>query len=253
MSIACFYEITNGHEIINSTKIIVSLRYDSKLIKSLDMRNYDDKIVIEPAELDYVNSKAKVVIVGITPGNSQMSGSRDRLSLREIKRKYAFAGSMRPNLINMLDHIGINKLIGIKSCRSLWEQDFDEVDMTSLLKDAVYEIKSNGKKTMFNDLSKIAKSMKLQKLLENGFLKNSKIYEREVLYIGCGPGVYEVLKMLQKEGKIKGPIVGIAHPSGANAGRVKSYLGIKEPIDPSYQWCADKAEEAKRIINQLSI
>ena len=120
------------------------------------MRNYDDNIVIEPAELDYVNSKAKVVIVGITPGNSQMSGSRDRLSLREIKRKYAFAGSMRPNLINMLDHIGINKLIGIKSCRSLWEQDFDEVDMTSLLKDAVYEIKSNGKKIMFNDLSKIA-------------------------------------------------------------------------------------------------
>ena len=38
------------------------------------MANIDDKYVFEPTEFDYVNPKAEVVIVGITPGNSQLKG-----------------------------------------------------------------------------------------------------------------------------------------------------------------------------------
>lgn len=215
------------------------------------MRNIDESIVIEPAALDYVNPNAQVVIVGITPGNSQMSGSRDLMSLRDIKRKYAFAGTMRPNLINMLDYIGINKLLGIKTCGTLWDRDFDKVDMTSILKDAVYEIKKDGKKTMFNDVSKIDKSKKLKKLLEDGFIMNSKKYKHEVLFVACGPGVYDVLKKLKIEKRINGLVVAIAHPSGANAGRVNCYMGKKQPIDSSYQWCADRSEEAITIVKQL--
>jgi len=215
------------------------------------MRNIDESIVIEPAALDYVNPNAQVVIVGITPGNSQMSGSREMMSLRDIKRQYAFAGTMRPNLINMLDYIGINKLLGIDSCETLWDRDFDQVDMTSILKDAVYEIKRDGKKTMFNDVSKIDKSMKLKKLLVDGFITNSKEYKHDVLYIACGPGVYDVLKKLQIEKRINGLVIAIAHPSGANAGRVNCYIGKKRPIDSSYQWCADRSKEAICIVNQL--
>lgn len=74
------------------------------------MSNYDDRIVFEPTAFNYVNPKAKVIIVGITPGNSQLDGIRDGMSEREIKRKYAFTGKMRPHLVNMLDYIGINSL-----------------------------------------------------------------------------------------------------------------------------------------------
>ena len=108
------------------------------------MANIDDKYVFEPTAFDYVNPKAKVVIVGITPGNSQLKGDREGLDLREIKRKNAFAGSMRPNLVKMLDYIGVNRLLDIESCSSLWEEDFDKVDMTSLLKEATYELKKDG-------------------------------------------------------------------------------------------------------------
>ena len=59
------------------------------------MANNDEKIVFEPTGFNYVNPKAEVVIVGITPGNSQLDGSREGLSPREIRRKYAFAGKMR--------------------------------------------------------------------------------------------------------------------------------------------------------------
>ena len=125
------------------------------------MNRIDDKIIFEPTGFDYQNPNAKVVIVGITPGNSQLKGEREGLDLREIKRKNAFAGSMRPNLISMLDYIGVNNVLGIESCRSLWEENFDKVDMTSLLKEATYELKKDGCRMMFKDVKKIAKSEKL--------------------------------------------------------------------------------------------
>ncbi len=75
------------------------------------MTNTDEKYVFEPTAFDYVNPKAEVVIVGITPGNSQLDGSREGLSPREIKRKFAFAGSMRSNLVKMQDFIGVDGLL----------------------------------------------------------------------------------------------------------------------------------------------
>lgn len=100
------------------------------------MRKIDEIIVFEPTEFDYVNPEAEVVIVGITPGNSQLKGEREGLDKREIKRLNAFAGNMRSNLVKMLDYVGVNNLLGIETCRSLWEESFDRVEMTSLLKEA---------------------------------------------------------------------------------------------------------------------
>ena len=215
------------------------------------MANIDDKYVFEPTAFDYVNPKAEVVIVGITPGNSQLDGSREGLSPREIKRKYAFAGKMRPNMVQMLDFIGVNRLLDIASCSTLWEEDFDKVDMTSLLKEATYELKKDGSKTMFKDVKKIAKSEKLTRMLEEGFVKDCSKYENFVLYVACGPGVYDVLKGLLEEQKIKGQVVGIAHPSGANMKCIQCYLGRKEPSTQSLQRYVEKAQEARRVVTFL--
>ena len=173
-----------------------------------------------------------------------MKGGPEGLDLREIKRKNAFAGSMRPNLINMLDYIGVNNVLGIESCCSLWEEDFDKVDMTSLLKEATYDLKKDGSKMMFKDVKKIAKSEKLARMSEEGFVRNCSNYENDVLYVACGPGVYDVLKKLLAEGRIRGVVVAIAHPSGANTGRIQCYLGNLEPKDDSYVWCLERAKEA---------
>lgn len=212
------------------------------------MTTSDENYVFEPTGFDYVNSKAEVVIVGITPGNSQLDGSREDKTPREIKREFAFAGKMRPNLVNMLDYIGVNKLLSIETCKSLWEEDFDRVEMTSLLKEATYVLKKDGSKDMFKSTEKIAKSEKLTRMLEDGFVKDCNSYNKAVLFVACGPGVYEVLKRLKEGKKIKGHIVGIAHPSGANTGRIQCYLGKVEPKDRSYQWCIEKAKEAKQRI-----
>ena len=215
------------------------------------MTKLDERIIFEPTGFDYVNSRAEVVIVGITPGNSQLDGSREGKVSREIKREFAFAGKMRPNLVNMLDYIGVNKLLSIGTCKSLWEEDFDRVEMTSLLKEATYVLKKDGTKDMFRHAEKIAKSEKLTRMLEEGFVKDCNSYNNAVLFVACGPGVYDVLKRLQEEKKIKGHVVGIAHPSGANTGRIQCYLGKAEPKDQSYQWCIEKAKEAKQRIMTL--
>ena len=213
------------------------------------MANIDEKYKFEPTAFDYVNTEAEVVIVGITPGNSQLEGSREGLSPREIKRKFAFAGKMRPNLVNMLDFIGVNSLLDIESCSTLWEEDFDKVDMTSLLVEATYEVKKDGTKEMFRHAQKIAKSEKLTRMLEEGFVKNCSRYENAVLYVACGLGVYDVLKGLLEEQEIKGQVVGIAHPSGANMKCIQCYLGKKEPTTQSLQRYVEKAQEAKKIVN----
>ena len=215
------------------------------------MSKIDEKIVFEPTGFDYVNPEAEVVIVGITPGNSQLKGEREGLDKREIKRQNAFAGNMRPNLVKMLDHVGVNNLLGIETCLSLWYEDFDRVEMTSLLKEATFEIKRDGTKDMFKHAWKIAKSEKLTKMLNYGFVKDCSLYDKARLFVACGPGVYDVLCELKEKGVISAPIIGIAHPSGGNMGRICCYLGTKEPRDASYVWCQDKAEEAKTSIKQL--
>jgi len=215
------------------------------------MRNIDEKIEFESTGFDYVNPEAEVVIVGITPGNSQLKGEREGLDKREIKRLNAFAGNMRPNLVKMLDYVGVNNLLGIETCRSLWEEGFDRVEMTSLLKEATYEIKKNGTKDMFRHAWKIAKSEKLTKMLNDGFVKDCSLYGKARLFVACGPGVYEVLCELKEKGVISAPIICIAHPSGGNMGQICCYLGTKEPKNASYERCQERAKKAKDTIAEM--
>lgn len=212
------------------------------------------KYIFEKTEFGYVNPAAKIVIVGITPGNNQLENSRDGLSPREIKRINAFGGNMRQNLIRMLNYTGVNHLLGIDSCSTLWEEDFDIVEMTSLLKEATFEVSNkDGKesKTMFKDVKQIYKVESLQQMFRDGFVADCSAYKNAVLFVGLGPGVYETLCKLQNEGVISANIIGMAHPSGANSGRIACYLGTKDPLDSSYEWCLEMAVKAKEIVNSM--
>ncbi len=203
------------------------------------------QIELKPTNFDYVNPDAIVVIVGITPGNSQLSEG-ENLSQKDIKKKYAFGGNMRPNLVSMLNHIGVNTLLGIKDCSSLWGDDFDLIEMTSLIKNAAY---IDGK--MFNKVTDIPKYEELQKAFEEGFVSDCKSYGKAKLFVGLGRGVYDKLIELKNNGTIKAEVVGITHPSGANGWRVANYLGKSEPKDKAGEWCTERANEAKNIIKKL--
>lgn len=197
----------------------------------------------------YINKDAEVVIVGITPGNNQLGGDKDYgLSPLEIKRKYAFNGEpMRTNLINMLNFIGINKVFGIQSCKTLWEDDFQLVEMTSLLKRATFV--KEGK--MFNKAEKIVGDFELEKEFYNGFVKDCAQYNRAKLFVACGPGVYKVLIELYIKGIIKTSVIGIAHPSGRNPNWINCYLKKKKADSETLKRCENMRNEAIAKVQSL--
>ena len=206
----------------------------------------DDEVEFKPTGFDYVNPTAKVVLVGITPGNTQLVASREGKSPKEIKRENAFAGGMRNNLVKMLDHIGVNRLLGIETCATLWEKDFDKVEMTSLLKDATFY---KGK--MFNKALDIFKSPKLASVLRGGFGKDCLLYKNAVLFVSMGDSVGAVLSRLKAEGVVAADIVTIPHPSGANAGRIAVFLGLRPPgKDFASNRAYELSLQATAVINQ---
>ena len=213
------------------------------------MIDMDELIEIRASGFDYVNCDARVVIVGICPGNTQMIASRVGKTPREIKRENAFAGGMRSNLVRMLDFVGVNRLLGIVTCKTLWEQDFDKVEMTSILKDAVY---CNGK--MFNNTSAIDRSARLTRLFRDGFVRDCAFYKSARLFIALGPGVHSILLRLKAEGVISADVIGLPHPSGANAGRCAAFLGCAKAgnkVDGALRWAVERAEESIGIVRRL--
>ena len=209
----------------------------------------DERIEIRASGFDYVNRDARVVLVGICPGNAQMVAARDGKSSREIKRENAFAGGMRSNLVRMLDFVGVNRLLRIATCKTLWDQDFDKVEMTSLLKDAVYY---KGK--MFNNVAMIGRSMKLTRLFREGFLRDCSAYKSARLFVALGPGVHSVLLRLKAENVISGMVIGMPHPSGANAGRCAAFLGcskVDAKVDGATRWALERAAESLQVVKSM--
>ena len=200
---------------------------------------------------NYVNTYAKVVIVGVTPGKNQVGGKDEGLTPHDTKKKYAFNGKqMRSNLVAMLDLIGVNKVLEIQSCESIWDNDFKLVEMTYLLKRGTFEIK-DGKLEMFNKADRILGNPQLKEELNNGFVQDCALYLDAKLFVACGFGVYKVLHEFKRCAIIKVPIVGIAHPSGLNGNWVNCYLKKKQADSETLKRCEKMRNDAISQIESL--
>jgi hypothetical protein len=184
------------------------------------------------APFDYVNEKAKVVLVGITPGWTQMEiGYRfARLGLLQglppgevcafAKRQAGFAGSMRKNLIDMLDGVHLPQALGIPTSARLFSDRPDLLHTTSAVRYPVFVGRKNytGHKPG---------------LLETPALRG---YVREVLagelglagaalIIPLGHSVSQALRALIEEGRLDQSrcLLGFPHPSGANGHRASQF------------------------------
>ncbi|MGA8900777.1 MAG: hypothetical protein WB528_14965, partial [Bradyrhizobium sp.] len=103
------------------------------------------RLDIAYAPFDHINTGADIVIVGITPGKQQMReaidearrammlGLSDAEVLARAKVYASFAGSMRTNLVKLMDAVGVNRLLGIASTASLWGEDSHRAHFTSAL------------------------------------------------------------------------------------------------------------------------
>jgi hypothetical protein len=188
------------------------------------------------APFDYVNTEARIVLCGITPGLQQASRALDeaRKQLRQgasvdqarqaAKETASFAGAMRTNLINMLDHVGVHRLLGVDSCARLFDTHRHLVHYTSALRYPVFLDGQNysGSPAMLSRSS-------LRHQVETHLAEEIKTLGPLCLYVPLGPKVTEVFQHLQVKGLLKPEqlLDGLPHPSGANAERISYFLGGK--------------------------
>jgi hypothetical protein len=186
---------------------------------------------------DYVNAQARVVVVGITPGFAQWKNAvrearRQLLAnappadvLRAAKYTGAFSGAIRPNLVALLDHVGLQRWLGIASCATLWSTDAQLMHVTAALRHAVFVAGKNYNGASPNMMS----TPLLQAQMLDHFAHEAALLP-DAVYVPLGPKVGQALSWLAARGVLDEARIlhGIPHPSGANAERIAYFLGRKD-------------------------
>ena len=191
---------------------------------------------------EYINSKAKIFIVGITPGFQQMSTaiSAARKGLEnsnhiekiqyECKEAARFSGSLRMNLITMLDEVELNKYLNISSCSELFADKDYLLHTVSLIPYAVF-VKG---KNYSGHTPKLIKSEFLMKYVNENFVDEIKKLDNRsnILIVPLGRAVEEALYNLCSKNIIseKQILKGFPHPSGANVNRMVQLKENKEKM-----------------------
>lgn len=224
---------------------------DSLLLKK------EGKISIYYAPFEYVNENARIVLVGITPGLQQAAnalntakiglekGSSSEDILKTVKSAASFSGSMRTNLISMLDDVGIHEKLGISSTDLLFSSHAYLVQMASILKNPVFIDGGNysGSPSMLN-------TPLLRESIQEFFVTEICNKLKTSLFIPLGPKVTEALEWLASQKIIneKQILSGMPHPSGANAERIAYFLGNKPKDQLSIKTNPDSIDKSKRAL-----
>lgn len=188
---------------------------------------------------EYVNPEARVVIIGITPGWTQMrialqaakaaltANLSDEAVCRQAKEAARFAGTMRTHLIDMLDALELHRYLGIRSCAELFEAHRALLHTTSLLPYPVFVAGNNYNGTH-------------PALLTHPFLRQkamSSVQEElalvnQPLIIPLGRRVEQLLQLLAQDGVLASErcLWGFPHPSGANGHRYKQFASHQESM-----------------------
>lgn len=188
---------------------------------------------------EIINKEAKIFIVGITPGWTQTSiayktaqtGLMENLSSEQIKlnckKNSRFAGSMRKNIIEMLDELKLNEKLHLNSSSELFDKYDNLLHTTSLIPYPVFI----SEKNYTGHSPKILESEILTSYLEKYFYNEIKNLPN-VLIIPLGKSVEEVLVKMINDKLINENqcLFGFPHPSGANGHRKTQFQENKHQL-----------------------
>lgn len=126
-------------------------RYQPEHLCTPTFRLYSDSsIELFYAPFDFVNTSAKVALVGITPGFQQMEigyrtaraalvkGETGAEACRQAKAEASFAGPMRRNLISMLADIELHHWLGMSDPAMLFDRYLSLLHTTSAIRYPVF-------------------------------------------------------------------------------------------------------------------
>jgi uracil DNA glycosylase superfamily protein len=218
-------------------KLPIKQKYDKQdLLTDNFLIEQQNNIKMYWAPFEYINKNAKVVLLGITPGWTQMEQAIrcmrtniDNKSLDELlidcKKEASFCGSMRTNLISMLDDIGLNSHFSIESTSELFNKYNHLVHTSSVLRYPIFINEENY--TGYNP-----RMLKTDILLDqiNTMLVDELNHLENAIIIPLGKSVSEILKYLSNNNKINNELIlfDFPHPSGANAHRKSQFERNKD-------------------------
>lgn len=219
----------------------------------------DGALSVYYAPFDDVNPAAKVVILGITPGQTQavnaLVAARDALvrglsdgdALRLAKRAAGFSGGMRRALVDMLDAVGLQRHLGIGSAADLFADKADWLQTASAL---TFPTFVHGKN--YNGTPDMTRHTMLASFLRSHLAPLLDRLSGAIL-IPLGPKPTQVLDWVARTHGIRPKRVlrGLPHPSGANAERIAYFLGRKPRHQLSSKTDPDKLDAAKDAIMEM--
>lgn len=239
------------HEKVNTmfneySELIKKLKtFDKKdiLNSNFELYNQNNMSIYYAPHNETINNEAKIFIVGITPGwtqtqiayktaNKLLLENKDYEEIkRTCKKESRFAGTMRKNIIEMLDELELNKILGLKSCSELFTEKDYLLHTTSIIP---YPVFINGK-NYTGHTPKILENNVLTTYTEKYFYQEIEVLKNSLI-IPLGISVEEVLLDMIDKNIIKKEqcLLGFPHPSGANGHRKKQFtenkLNLKEII-----------------------
>jgi hypothetical protein len=197
----------------------------------------EDLLQVYYAPVEYVNERAKVVLLGITPGWTQMElayrqARRDLLAdlsptevCQRAKRQASFADSMRRNLVEMLDELGLPTLLGISSSESLFHEHHSLVHASSALR---YPVFVNGH-NYTGHRPWVLDTPTLRWFIDHVLAEELRRVPQAVI-IPLGKAVSTVLEYLAGRIEWACCLMGFPHPSGANGHRVRQFEECRERL-----------------------
>jgi hypothetical protein len=186
------------------------------------------------APFEYLNTDARIVLVGITPGPTQMVNANNEArrslllgksnleAMKNAKDTAAFSGkTLRGNLINQLNHWDVHQWLGIPDSASLFAESRYLIQTTSLLRYPVFADDDD-----YRGAPDMIKYPLLKKYLFEHFV--TEVEElKEAVFFGLGPQVQKVLDHLVQQKVLPRDRVigGMLHPSGNCTYRINYLIG----------------------------
>jgi hypothetical protein len=200
-------------------------------------QNGDLEIYYVP--LEYLNEKARIALVGITPGSTQMErafrAARDALSwgwspsevCAHVDREASFAGPIRRNLTGFLDGLGIPAALGIESSMQLFGAHNDLLHTTAVVRYSIFVRGANY--TGHNP--PLLKTPVLRRYVEEALGPELQRVP-DALVVPMGKSVSDALQLLIDGGRLDSArcLLGFPHPSGANMHRTQQYANMQERL-----------------------
>jgi hypothetical protein len=186
------------------------------------------------------NPRAEVIFVGLTPGYSQLAlaarvvREHPELSPHQrgstMRREVSFAGSMRRNLIAMLDELGLQHRLQLSSTADLFESAASRLFATSALLYPVFVVGKGGWKNYSGGPSIVREPLFIE-MLET-LLAPTIAKMPQALIIPFGKSAESGVKHLVQAGFVEARRVlgGFPHPSGGNGHRHKLFQANRRSL-----------------------